>query len=269
MAKAEVIKVDQPVPEGLMTTEQAELIDMMGTDAGQGFENVSIKDVAIPYLAILQSNSPQVKKGPAHIDGAEEGHVLHTVRQLTIDPEKIHVRVVNCGFQKRWVEWKDRDLGGGFVATYKTDEILRKCSKNEKGKFTLSNGNLVVETAYHFVLLVADDGSYEQAVISMASTQLKKSRRLMSQLMSLKLKRGDQTLDAPMFSHTFDVKTVMETKDTNSWFGWDFTRPTMITSPDLYKAAKKFHEVVKDGLDLAPPVPDDTEGEDTSKVTDY
>jgi hypothetical protein len=269
MAKEAVIKVSQEEVSGLMTTEQAELIDMMGADSGQGFENVSIKDVAIPYLAILQSNSPQVKKGAAHIDGAEEGNILHTVKQMTINPEKIHVRVVNCGFQKRWVEWKDRDLGGGFVNVYKTDEILRKCSKNEKGKFLLSNGNLVIETAYHFVLLVADDGSYEQAVISMSSTQLKKSRRLMSQLMSLKLKRGEQTLDAPMFSHTFDMKTVMETKDANSWFGWDFTRPTIITSPDLYKAAKKFHEVVKDGLDLAPSVSDDIEVADTSGVTDY
>jgi hypothetical protein len=260
-----VMGVNVLEPGSLITQDMAE---MMAADAGQGFEQVSIKDVAMPFIAILQSLSPQVKKGStAKIDGAEEGFIFHTVKQTFVDPTKTHIRIVNCGFQKRWVEWKpDR---GGFVSTHKTDQVLLKCTKDEKGKYKNSAGNYIVETAYHFVLLVADDGSYEQAVISMASTQLKNSRRLISLLMSLKLDFGGKKVDAPMFSHTFDVNTKIETKGENSWFGWDLTHPTLITDPALYTAARKFHEMVKDGLDLTPPADDMVEATDVSSVTDY
>lgn len=267
VSEEKVTQLNTPEETGVISTE---MLEMMGADAGQGFENVNIKDVAIPFIAILQALSPQIKKGsPAKIEGAEEGFLFHTVKQQFLDPTKIHVRVVNCGFQKRWVEWKPRDTGGGFVATHLTDQVLHQCVKDDKGKYHTKNGNLIVETAYHFVLLVADDGSFEQAVISMASTQLKNSRRLMSQLMALKLEFGGRKVDAPMFSHTFDVNTKVESKADNTWYGWDLTKPTLITDPVLYKAAKKFHELVKDGLDLTPPADDQVEATSVSEVTDY
>ena len=264
-------KTEETQETGLNTKAETglstEMMDMFQADAGQGFEGVTMRDVAIPFLAILQSNSPQVKKGPTRIEGAEEGDVLHTVRQIVIKTDKEPTHVINCGFQKRWVEWVDRDNGGGFVSSHKTDEITRKCTRNEKGKLVLANGHNIVETAYHFVIVIYSDGSFEQAVISMASTQLKKSRRLMSQLMALKLNINGQKVDAPMFSHTFRVKTVMEQKDTNSWFGWDFSEPTLISNLELYKAAKKFHEVVKDGLDITPPAQEEEVG--ASNTNEY
>ena len=40
----------------------------------------------------------------------------------------------------------------------------------------------------------------------------------------------------------------METKDTNSWFGWIINDPVMITDKGLYEAAKKFGQDVTAGL---------------------
>ena len=58
-----------------------------------------------------------------------------------------------------------------------------KAVKGDKGRDVMPNGNELQNTAQHYVLLLKEDGGYEQAVISMKSTQLKKSRRWNSMMM--------------------------------------------------------------------------------------
>lgn len=235
--------------------------------AGQGFENVSMRDVAIPFLTILQSNSPQVKKGPARIEGAEEGDVFHTVQQRALKTDKEEFRVVLCGFQKRWVEWVDRDSGGGFVMSHLTDDILKKCTKNDKGKDVLPNGHLIVETAYHYVIFIHPDGTFEQAVIGMSSTALKKSRRWMSQLMSIQIENNGKKFNPPMYAHSWSMKTTMETKDTNTWFNWDMREPQLLKDPELYHKAKDFYKLISEtGIEVTPTTQD---APSSSEVTDY
>lgn len=271
MAKKEIEKKDElaTIPQGgeLLTSEF--LAELQG-DSGKGFENVSMRDVAIPFLAILQSNSPQVKKGPARIDGAEEGHIFHTVRQTAFDPTSKPMFVIPCGFQKRWVEWIDRDSGGGFVASHADDSILSKCTKNDKGKMVLGNGNLVVETAYHYVIFVDEFGNSEQAVIGMASTSLKKSRRWMSQLMSLQIENNGRKFNPPMYSHVWSLGTIMETKDSNSWFGWDIKNPMLIADPVLYHKARDFYKVINEtGFEVSPSTQEPEAASSTADVSDY
>jgi hypothetical protein len=234
--------------------------DDMMADAGMGFENVTANDVAIPYLKILQALSPELR-GTTKVPGAEEGLIINTVTQQLMK----EFRVIPCAFKKSYVEWTPREAGGGLVKEHMDEKILEKTKKNERNQDVLSNGNLIVTTSYHYVLVLTE-GGYERAVMAMSSTQLKKSRRWLGQMMSLQVKIGDKSFTPPPFSHSYHVGTGMETKDTNSWFGWIINDPTMINDKGLYETAKKFGQDVSAGLVKVSEPPVDGVASDSAEV---
>jgi hypothetical protein len=97
-------------------------------------------------------------------------------------------------------------------------------------------------------VLVLSDGGFERALIAMSSTQLKKSRRWLGQMMALQVKVGDKSFTPPPFSHSYHLGTGMETKDANSWYGWLINDPAMVQDRGIYDAAKKFGQDVTAGL---------------------
>ena len=84
------------------------------------------------------------------------------------------ITVLPCGYKRSFVEWKPREKGGGYVGEHTPDSELAGKPRNDRGEVVLQNGNILVETAYQFILLM-DGKSAETAVISMSSTQLKKA----------------------------------------------------------------------------------------------
>lgn len=224
------------------STAVAVFADDMMADAGLGFENVSANDVAIPYLKVLQALSPELR-GVTKIAGAEEGLIINTVTGVLMK----EIRVIPCAFKKSYVEWTPREAGGGLVKEHSEESILDKTKKNERNQDVLANGNLIVTTAYHYVLVLSD-GGFERALIAMSSTQLKKSRRWLGQMMALQVKVGDKSFTPPPFSHSYHLGTGMETKDANSWYGWLINDPVMVQDRGIYEAAKKFGQDVTAGL---------------------
>ena len=78
-------------------------------DAGSGFEETSQESYAIPFLSILQSGSPQVKKSDgAYIKGAEEGMLIDSVTQTLFADG---VEVIPCHYTQRFIEWGLREQG--------------------------------------------------------------------------------------------------------------------------------------------------------------
>lgn len=225
----------------------------MAADAGSGFENITTKDTAVPFLTVLQAMSPQVKRGDQQVPGAAEGDIFNTV---TKEIFKAGVRVIPCAFQKRYVEWKDRDSGGGLVAQHETE---LPSEKDEKGKLRLSNGNLLVPTAYHYVLVVKEDGSFYPAIMGLSSTQLKKSRQWVSSMQGLKIKTPSGMATPAMFSHSYLATTVtLKNGQGQTWMGWEFSAPEMLTDSTLYSLAKAFSkEVLAGGVKAAEPVKED------------
>ena len=70
--------------------------------AGAGFENVNALEMAIPFLKIASSQTPEVKKSNAKfVDGLEQGDIFNSV---TKDFYK-GISVVPCAFRVRGVEW--------------------------------------------------------------------------------------------------------------------------------------------------------------------
>lgn len=241
------------------TLPAANLVKEMAQDGNKGMENMGADDVAIPFLTILQAMSPQVKKGPQKIKGAEEGDIFNTVTNEVYSGEE-GIMVIPCFYQKAYVEWIPRDQGGGFVRQHSDPKILDKCIRGDDNRDILKeNGHNIVTTGYHFVLLMKPDGSVERCVISMSSTQLKKSRRWNSQMMSLQVDGGGgRKVTPPMFSHVYKIKTVGEQNDQGSWYGWIINVDSMVDSVELYSTAKEFHGSIASGaVRMAPPPRDD------------
>lgn len=233
-----------------------------------GFENIKPEDVAIPFIKILQALSPECKKG-TRVGDAEEGDFFNTVTQEIFKGE---IRVVPCAYQKAYVEWKPRTSGGGFVKQHFDSSILDQTKKDDNNNDVLPNGNHIVTTAYHFCLLVKDDGSFDRVVIAMTSTQLKKSRRWISQMRALQIPVGNKKINPPMYSHIYPISSVPEQNDKGAWSGFAIGNPTMISTRELYESAKAFYQEVTAGVvKTAEPVETDlptSEEIDISKVED-
>ena len=145
--------------------------------AGLGMDQVRTEDMSIPFLRILAQLSPQVnKRDGAYVDGAEAGMIYNTVENVAYDGEE-GVLVIPCYYNRRYVEWKPREKGGGYVNAYDVDDkIVHTTYRDDRGNDILPNGNLLSNTAQFFVLLLDSNGTASRCLITMTSTQLKKAR---------------------------------------------------------------------------------------------
>lgn len=242
----EVAVKEEPKVVALATTAAFEQF------AGAGFSEVTTEDLAIPFLRVLAQLSPEVNKRDAkYVQGAEAGMIFNTVLNKAWDGEE-GVLVVPCHYSKRFLEWKPRGSGGGFVASYTPEEAATmRTVKNDRNEDILPNGNLLVPTMQFFVLFLHEDG-VQPSLVSMTSTQLKKGRKWLSQMQALTAKGKNGTYTLPIFSSVYRMKSVAESNDKGDWFGWDVARERPLDmsnadDADLVKQAVSFMQSVKAG----------------------
>jgi len=215
-------------------------------DAGSGLENVTSDDITIPRLKILQAMSPEVnKKDGKYIEGAVAGDITNTVTK-EIFREEVGCFVLPVSYRRMFLEWQPRETGGGLVTQHFDPEILRQTKKDRDGRDVLDNGNYIQTSATHYCL-VLDGDSFQQVMIPMAGTQLKKSRTWNAVMASLKVKKADGgVFTPPTYSHKYKLTTVQESNDRGTWFGWnvDMVGPVTEEETDMYLAAKQFSQTV-------------------------
>lgn len=244
-------KKDVPAEESqgdlMARPESAVAVIDMEVDAGSGLDEATSEDIAIPFLTILQKGSPQVDPSDgAHVDGATPGAVFNTVTgELFEGAVAEGIDVIPCYFRREVIEWRLREKGGGLVAVHPKDTpLLGECTRDNKNRDVRQDGQThLVVTANHYVLL--PDG--QTAVISMSSTQLKKSRKWNTMMSTLRVQGRNGAFNPPTFSHLYRLRTVPEKNDKGSWMGWSITQGKMLEDAALYKQAKAFAELVRSG----------------------
>ena len=219
----------------------------------EGFSEVTTDDLAIPFLRILAQLSPQVnKRDGSYVEGAEAGMIYNTVLNEVYSGED-GVLVIPCHYNRRFVEWTPREKGGGYVESYApTDSIVSTATRNERGEDTLPNGNLLSNTAQFFVLMLHKDLGPQRALITMTSTQLKKSRKWLSQAQSITATGEKGLYTLPLMSQVYKLNTVQEQNDKGTWFGWEITRSKGLNPEDpedsgLFDMGLAFAKSVKAG----------------------
>src|SRR6266853_4865490 len=93
-----------------------EAIDF-AADARAGLEGADKESFAIPFILVLQPNSPAVVDKT--VAGAESGMLMNSV---TNDLFK-EAFILPCAFQRRWIRWGARDAGGGFKGELSTADV--------------------------------------------------------------------------------------------------------------------------------------------------
>src|SRR5215471_6335920 len=95
--------IEEKKPAEMMTEEAGN--DLFEGESGAGHEYVRAQDQAIPFLAILQSGSPQVGKDSEY--EGEEGMIFDNVTGECFDGSD-GISVIPCQFIPKLSEWRPR-----------------------------------------------------------------------------------------------------------------------------------------------------------------
>jgi hypothetical protein len=241
-----------PKPNGAIT--HAANDDGFSGFAGEGFEGATKDDLAIPFLTILQSGSPQVKRSEGEfIEGAFEGMLFNSVTKEVYDPVKTPLLIVPCAYDRYFIEWRLRENGGGFKGQHSVEEgeeLLTKATRDDKNRDIIETGNQLNDTRTFFVMVYNEaEGYATPALITMTSTQIKKAKQWYMQQNMLKLKGPNGPYTPPMYASKWRVTTVPESNERGSWMGWAFEHAGYLKGPQdpVFIEAQKFAKSVKSG----------------------
>ena len=259
MAKAKKPTENSSLATQTSTAIAAPIDDMFAADAGSGMEGATSESFAIPFLSVLQKGSPQVDEASgAALDGAKAGMLFDNVNSRMFDG-KAGVIVVPCAYKRVFLRWGQRSGdNAGFRGEMSADAVA---TMRAAGQIVDMDGRLFVplpdgtvndkkcdsvrDTRNHYVLLIdAATGGWTQALISLTSTQIKKSKMLMSSLASVKFSGPAGMYTPPTFANLVRLTTIPESNDKGTWYGVKFELAGRIDRTEVYAAAKAFHASV-------------------------
>lgn len=236
-------------------------------DAGAGMEEADKDSFAIPFLSALQGLSKQIET----VDGAKPGLLINTVTNELMKSALF----VPVAFQRRYLRWVPRNKGGGFKGQMMVSEVdalvaagdaARDESDEGRGRL-MFEGDELKDTRIHFGLLLKEEGGWQKVIISMAGTQVKRSKRFMAQIGNIQIKAPNGAMiTPPSFSHTYLVTTEKEQNDKGTWYSFNFDLKERVSDPALYAAAKDFYaQIVSGKVVVQPPADDEHDAEDSGK----
>tara|TARA_R110002153_G_scaffold87579_1_gene216409 strand:+ start:1236 stop:2033 length:798 start_codon:yes stop_codon:yes gene_type:complete len=221
------------------------LAGMFEEDASTGLDNMGAEDMALPFLRVLGQLSPEINKRDAkYVEGAEAGMIFNTVTKQAYDGEK-GLNIIPAYYKREYVEWSDRGQGTSApVAIHSVSSgVIKETTRDAGYKDRLPNGNYLENTASYYVL--TED--MQTALVSMKSTQLKVSRNWNSMMNSIKLQGKNGLFTPASYSHVYNLKTVEQSNDKGTWYGWTISKVGPVQDKNLYAAAKSFAESIRDG----------------------
>ena len=235
--KAEITKRDQA---GALAT------NIFEADANQGAQNITQEDLALPFLKVLGQLSPEVNKRDAkYVEGAEPGMILNTVTNALYDGKE-GIQVLPVFYKRQYIEWQDRgESKGAPVHIYNAGDDIPKTTRDKMNKDRLGNGNYLENTANHYVVTLGKSPS--TALISMKATQLKISKKWNSMMLGIKMQGKNGLFTPPTYSHIYKLRTVQQSNDKGTWFGWDVSQVGPIKDKSVYEIAKQFAVRVSKG----------------------
>lgn len=254
--------------------EQQDLDALMSQFAGEGMERVTQEDLSLPFLYVLQAGSPYVKKSDGrYIEGAGEGDLMNTVTNEII---KGAIEAIPCYFEHVLIEWKPNR--GGMVSIYDITNPIRQQAQmklittpdGDREMNLLPNGNVLADHMQHYVLYrpLNSDAEWQAAIISMTSSQLKKSRKWNAMMQQPKvLGPNGMKVTPPTYSHVYGLSTVGESQGTKSWMGWKIEALGRVKDVQTFMSARSFYQLVEDAGGKQAPVLDGVDEPAVSTTT--
>ena len=226
--------------------------------AGKGLENIDKSDLALPFLKLLQSGSYETKKKHAkYVEGAEAGMFYNTVTKKLYSGEK-GIEVIPCFYKMTYPEWAPFDRSEGRpVHNDRGPAVMAQTTKGSGTKDVLANGNEIIKTANHFVVILGDKP--EKALMSLKTTQLKTSRGWNSLMDNEMITSSTgKSIPAPAFSRVYKINSVENTGNF-TWHGMTVNLVRPVDNAEIYSMAKDFNNALQKSNVAAASVETNTE----------
>ncbi len=197
---------------------------------GQGSQNVSASDMAIPRIKLLQLISNEVMPNdPKFIEGAQAGMFMNSVTNELYTS----IYVVNLHFSRKTVVWKKRKLGGGMFGSFESEAVALEAL--EKAGEPAANYD-ISENPTHLIMLIDDDGQPQGvALFDMPASKIKHSKNW-NTLINKQEEAGN-----PRFGCVWQLSVIA---DSNSSGPFSNCEASFVThAPDsIYAAAKSNYD---------------------------
>lgn len=252
----------------------------LAADAAQFQDHFDRRSIQLPFLAIVQPGSPQVKKGqPGFVEGVEMSQFYNTMSKESFDGLEQGLEVIPCYHYATYIEWRLRELGGGFIADHgleKGTQLVTKTTRDEKNRDILPGGKThIVLTETYFLLIVLEDENEqtvtERVMFPLTSTNLKHARNWNSRIMSRRVSiPGKGEVPAPMFFNTWVIKTAPDKNEKGEWYKLvvEDGQPTLNLGDEVYLAARDFRLLAQEGISAGTIAQEPTEGAGSGPGTD-
>lgn len=232
-------------------------------DSGRGMENVDADSIAVPFLAVLQKNSPQCDPDQPgeYLPDAKPGMLYNTLTRALYDGKK-GVLLLPCYYERKWLRWTPREKGGGFKGEVPAAQVVADRASGKLVEFEnrlfipAADGSVnpkrddkVSDTRVHYILAIDETtGEPRQMVMSLTSTQIKKSKALIALLSDVRFERADGSRFNPAtWANVVQVTTVPESNEKGNWSGVRFEIVDRVKDPALYAAGRAFNALIAAG----------------------
>jgi len=218
--------------------------------AGQGNEFVTARDTKLPIIKILYGSSPVLNdRDPRFDENANVGDIWSETSGR-VWKGRTGFLVAPCLYINTFNEWKDKgESTGRPVKIHLDPAIMNETKRDMDGKDRLPNGNYVEDTGNHFVCILDEEYNVvEQALITMKSTQKKKSKMWNSMIGSRRAQGKNGFYNPPTFSQVYKLAITKESKGDYTWSGWvvefvglmtpDKHLKTLTATQGFYQSAK-------------------------------
>ncbi len=220
---------------------------MFEADAGAGMQ-MTEDDLALPFLKIVSSEL--LNQDEAIADKAKLGDMINSVTKQVYSG-KTPIKVIPCHYKREFLMWAPRGSGNGAPLKIFGPEDQRpsttRSADDNKEYVDGMQGEYIDETHQHYVLILEDNGTWSNALISMKSTQLKKSRQWNSMIATRSMVGANGPFTPPRFSHIYNLSTNKEENSKGVWHGWKIELEGAIEDAGQYQAAKSFHQAISAG----------------------
>lgn len=228
-----------------------------GTDAGQGFENQTNSDIKLPFLNVLQSNSPQVTNDDS--GKLRAGMLFNTVTAEGYDGKE-GVLFVPAITKHVFLEYVPRAKGGGFRGEHNplSPEVRKAVSSaKEFGKYSLPNGNELSENFSVFGTLLHSTGEPNMLVVmNFSSKKIKAYKDINTRVRMFQVTTSEgKKVNPPLFAHIWRITTWKDRNEKGDFFNvtvapanGSVAKSLLDQTTDAYQAAKSVMEMVKSGI---------------------
>lgn len=206
----------------------------------RGSEEVGTKDLSLPRLEIVQSQSPIKEEN----EDVREGELFNSVTQEVYGDSVYFIPVY---YKMEYLLWQHKDAGGGFHGSFPTEDeanvkfksLIKEdpqlAGQTKKGAPILE----VVDTPVHYGLMIDPvTQKTEQIVISMARTKAKVSRKWNS---LVQLSGGDR------FSRVYRLSTFTDQNKQGDKFKNFVVQPAGFSPEAAYREAERLYEAFRVG----------------------